>query len=79
VLFPHDKGIVLLPVSCFVAGQVSLQGLLNGLGGIGSKSLLALKKRLATAEERIEPLEPPLNKIEADRVREEGGREWETG
>lgn len=54
---------------CFVGGEVSLQSLLSGLGGVGSKSLLALKKRLSTVEERNEPIEPPLNKIEADRVR----------
>ncbi len=52
-----------------IDGKVSVDGLLNGLGKAGGKSLLALKKRLAAVEERSRPLEPPLSKIHADRVR----------
>ena len=48
--------------------RVSLKSLLSGLGGVENKSLLALKKRLSTVQERNEPTQPPLNKIQADRV-----------
>ena len=61
----------LLPLTVFSPlkeSQVSLQSLLGGLGGVKSKSLQALKKRLSTVEERNDPVEPPLNKIQADKV-----------
>ena len=38
------------------------------MGG-ASKSLLALKKRLGQVKEKNRTLEPPLNKIQADKVR----------
>lgn len=52
----------------FSDGAVSLESLLSGLGAAGSKSLLALRKRLSAVEEKNDPLDPPLHKIQADRV-----------
>ena len=46
--------------------------MLSGLGRVGSKSLLALRKRLGAVKERVEPLATPLNKIEADKVSSHG-------
>ena len=44
------------------------------LSGIKTKSLLALKKRLGAVEKGVEPLETPLNRIQADKVAREMSR-----
>ncbi len=46
-----------------------MESLLSGVGRAGSKSLLALKKRLSQVKDKNETVEPPLNKIQADKVR----------